>query len=843
MAEFLDADIADGDGGLNCKFIISKQPANAPINQRAIPIEIFKLKEEAIKMKQLKKWIGDSRITHADLKQILDWEYYKERLGKNIQKMITIIAASQDIDNPVPLIAHPQWLSKKIRAKKLGKQQAKLGRFFQRVDPQERAERLKSSVSNSPMSTPGKRSRQKTPVKVVVEEVPKCTEKINKNFGGWLAQQKALWKFKRKKRKEGLFVRHGQSSRRNMDMFLHNANTILKRNNWNILSVRPSKDTEGVYTCWCLISGMFIPIKVVVPRTIYIHSNSRLESRVYKQVRKVLPRNKETMFLYQYKTKESHFQKIFQDMIRYLTDSKIEGIYESQIELGFKLVSSLGTFCKLKSNATQNSDGCWNFEDLVRANDVQSDIVQDLDVVYLGIYAFFKNQVHIILSKKFNLCHVVIKHRSKLVHVGEIEKQLVEEMSRLVDNFQDFEVKIHQTRSIKQLVPKLLGEIKENSKDNFLVAVQGSDATAESVSDLIGDLPSVSLGAIEYPEGEQPTSLDWYKCGVKAICETYASFEEYFNYRLKISTEANCPIGQIPDNWVPFITDLLYSRLLKENNMVSWASPSNGVPDMGLGSVGYEELEGLYDNLQIKIKTEDIVYCPNIVAEVKISDFEVNAIYCHERLKRSDGAISKMMTSSTVRTSEHPGDRMDEQEAKAPARAFMLIYKLVICIFKRLKRRKNLKLKTILEDITRWISDKNSMFFDPQMSILFRKLLEKSFEKLIEALKGHGAKIIDASTSRILIDTQKRTVGAAQSYVEFLFDAIADNPLFSLISFSRAVMWNSLIVKDEYNYAGLELSQNEATVRNKSVLNKTTSGIICSTIYLFLQFLTFLNFD
>jgi hypothetical protein len=49
-----------------------------------------------------------------DVRDIVDWGYYKERLGSAIQKIITIPAALQHLSNPVPRVKHPEWLYKKV---------------------------------------------------------------------------------------------------------------------------------------------------------------------------------------------------------------------------------------------------------------------------------------------------------------------------------------------------------------------------------------------------------------------------------------------------------------------------------------------------------------------------------------------------------------------------------------------------------------------------------------------------------------------------------------------------------------------------------------------------------
>lgn len=56
-------------------------------------------------------WLQDGT---PDLRGIVDWAYYKERLGSAIQKIITIPAAMQAVPNPVPRVKHPDWLHKKV---------------------------------------------------------------------------------------------------------------------------------------------------------------------------------------------------------------------------------------------------------------------------------------------------------------------------------------------------------------------------------------------------------------------------------------------------------------------------------------------------------------------------------------------------------------------------------------------------------------------------------------------------------------------------------------------------------------------------------------------------------
>ena len=107
LGEFLGAEIIK-DKGLNCKFIIADRPFGAPVTERAIPTAIWKA-EPAVMKHYLRKWLKSPGLEDEDfdIRNVLDWDYYMDRLGKTIQKIITIPAALQKVENPVPRIQHP----------------------------------------------------------------------------------------------------------------------------------------------------------------------------------------------------------------------------------------------------------------------------------------------------------------------------------------------------------------------------------------------------------------------------------------------------------------------------------------------------------------------------------------------------------------------------------------------------------------------------------------------------------------------------------------------------------------------------------------------------------------
>lgn len=64
--------------------------------------------------KFLRKWLKDQSMQDFDMRTIIDWDYYKERVSGTIMKIVTIPAALQKCMNPVPRIKYPDWLHKRI---------------------------------------------------------------------------------------------------------------------------------------------------------------------------------------------------------------------------------------------------------------------------------------------------------------------------------------------------------------------------------------------------------------------------------------------------------------------------------------------------------------------------------------------------------------------------------------------------------------------------------------------------------------------------------------------------------------------------------------------------------
>ena len=128
IAAFLGDSILK-EKGIACHLVIANRPVDASATERAIPIQIFSA-DEQVKRSFLRKWLGDPFMTDFDIRAVIDWEYYKTRLGSTVQKLVIIPALEQRIPNPCPTIQIVDWMKKRLAIQNDKFQQTDLRKFF-----------------------------------------------------------------------------------------------------------------------------------------------------------------------------------------------------------------------------------------------------------------------------------------------------------------------------------------------------------------------------------------------------------------------------------------------------------------------------------------------------------------------------------------------------------------------------------------------------------------------------------------------------------------------------------------------------------------------------------------
>ena len=330
LAEFLGDQMVK-DKGLACKFIISARPQGAPVTERAVPVAIFSA-EDSVKQTYLRKWLKDNSLTTFDIRSILDWEYYIERLGSVIQKLITIPAAMQKVSNPVPRIKHPDWLHRRVVALDDKFHQHKVTEFFKTKTDASASNDIEDAATQPAVSdrprfavvTRKARPREDTPEPMAdASALPDPSV----DYRGFVTRLGAIWR--RRARGEAV------SSVPKMFQGVQPKG----RNNarWDVVQIRPTK-LPGHFAMWLSVGGELFSIPLRIPREFYIHVRSPARASQFnrelytcEKVIRGLPRDRPCVNLYKISVREDTYVDGQEHFIDLTNDPNVDGVFEMQV--------------------------------------------------------------------------------------------------------------------------------------------------------------------------------------------------------------------------------------------------------------------------------------------------------------------------------------------------------------------------------------------------------------------------------------------------------------------------------------------------------------------------------
>ncbi|EPE05144.1 dna polymerase epsilon [Ophiostoma piceae UAMH 11346] len=403
LADFLGEGMVK-DKGLNCKFIICSRPRNAPVTERAIPVAIFSA-DEATKRMYLKKWLKEEPAD-TDPRALLDWDYYLERLGSVIQKLVTIPAALQKVRNPVPRVPHPEWLQRRINIKDDKMKQKKLTDLFGPKKPNNLAGGPLEDITNSSnsannrdlvvrataaaagtdvgdmedygsltaasqkliktvtASSPPVQKRKSPPETEEAaaasldpfSSLPKVMPDPSEDYVGFLEYQKKKWAIQKQARvrRRHLFGdrSHLQHKANNIQQSFQQRAEITFRNTWQVLQLKTT-DTPGIVAAYVLIDSRVHHLKIKVPRQVFLNLKSRvlpdieIEGCEVEQVNHTLPNGHSSVHLFKMTVPEEVYFAEAEKFSLLFNHPSIEGVYERQVPLNIRALLQLGNVCTI----------------------------------------------------------------------------------------------------------------------------------------------------------------------------------------------------------------------------------------------------------------------------------------------------------------------------------------------------------------------------------------------------------------------------------------------------------------------------------------------------------------
>lgn len=868
LAEFLGDQMVK-DAGLACKFVISKKPDGAPVTERAIPLAIFQ-SEPSIRRHYLRKWLKDSTMGDADIRDVLDWQYYIERLGGTIQKIITIPAALQGLNNPVPRVQHPEWLHKKMLEKNDTLKQRRISEMFtvkekpaiKDIEDLGRA-RSPSVGPNVPIANSKRRRTPSVEEPAATPEAKTWREALGppppigdtkQQLQAWLAFHKKKWKWQLAQRAK---YRNIGNKRARVDDreapsssivpnrpaatiggFLRKMQRSLIEQTWHVLQVAAS-DEMGNFVVWAMVGEELHKIKLVIPRIFYV--NQRMpappeEGALWKKVHRVLPRARPAYQLYQYVVPEQIFRDNSLGLLADLATPDIEGIYETQVSLEFRAIMEMGCMCavqrseaRILANLSTKEMDTFNIQQLeMRSSDPTSYLMKN----EANLKKIFLYQ-HSILSGKREIWGLFMGPSKKAVIIifdSVRSNQLPtlaslyssERSARLSEGLvteenlppEDMNFESCSEVDIKQVYKRLascLASYKQEKRGPTVLCAQ----TAFSLQKLNQLIPACS----DFPEAQIHIAddaallfgLDWQRNGAKIMIRHYMNLNPVVSMMLEQCRYFQIPLGNMPYDTVLFGSDLFFARHLQKHNFVLWCSPSSR-PDLGGREADDSRLLAEFeDNISVVQNRQG--FYGSVCVELNIDSLAVSALLQASRIQEMEGAASAITFDVVPQASlddmiANQGQTLPSYDETALcSQAFRVMRSMVNLWLRDVSLHKSAFADFQIIHFYRWVRSSRALLYDPAIRRALNTLMRKLFLQMISEFQRMKAEIIYADFNRIVINTGKKTISDAIGYTDYVVQSIRNKELFHSISISYKHAWEFLLWIDAANHSGISVSR------------------------------------
>lgn len=841
LAEFLGDQMVK-DKGLNCKFIISASPKNAPVTERAIPVTIFSA-EPNVKQFFLRKWLktdpGD-----MDPRSLIDWDYYLERLGSVVQKLITIPAALQKLPNPVPRVRHPDWLQRRINTSEDRFKQKKMTDLFGK-DP---LSDISTNIMDHRLPSSGdieeafSQSTQKpaahTPNKVAQKRkapepgphtadpfasLPPKMPSITQNYEAWLRYQKQKWKIQKQARvrRRKLFGERSNTSSDAISNFFREQAELVYVNTWQILQLRGT-DIPGEVRAFILVGGKIQTVTVKVLRKLLVNLKKENLPDVdvpdcsVRKVNHTLPNGHPSVHLFQLTLPEETYLKESGKISAMLDHPSVEGVYEKRIPLSTRAVLKLGTHCTFDESQRgvlgKGLEQGFDLSALLRANPEQ-EYLADAQIEYVFLYHIMSGdrQIFALFSTQQEEAHIILFTKQRdvqgLPNVDKIyadalqrKKQDNEATQRVFEYQSKIHFKLTQVTAKRKAYLEV-GDIVKKYRKNAtlpLVLVIQSPLRRQLPQDIpaLREHPFVPLRSD--PSDNELPPLGWQSFAAKKIVMHYLALDTWIHHLVELARYGDVPICNLERDDPKYLIDIAYARRLESNNVVLWWSPAP-LPD----HAGHEK-----DNVVSPMQKVDLPSVNNpgayssVCIEIDVKNLAINTILTSSLINEFEGSESTLLNpTGPMDEGASDGSGVLYSDTAFSSAAIVVLRDMVKAWWTEACQGNGMA-DILVQHLIRWVESQDCCLYDRALHQYVQMMSKKALQQLMTDFRRVGSSVIFASPGRLLIQTSKTEVGNAYAYSQYIIKSIKTKPLFHFLDLEIREYWDYLVWYDEFNYGG-----------------------------------------
>lgn len=846
LAEFLGEQMVK-DKGLNCKYIISSRPKNAPVTERAIPVAIFSA-EETVKRYYLRKWMKEDPGT-MDPRDIIDWDYYLERLGSVIQKLITIPAALQKVRNPVPRVAHPDWLNRRIRIKEDVFKQKKMTDMFGKqplaeLDANSMGRRggdmedFGSSVSKLKASTAVRSiSSQKrkaiddaAPVAPVnpYESLPAVMPSMTEDYSGWLKYQKKKWKIQKaaRKRRRQLFGEKRADATDAIGTFFRNQAEVLYTTDWQILQLRET-ESPGEVKAFVLIDKKVHQLKVIVPRQVFLNLKEddlpdvTVEGVSAEKITNyTLPNGHPSTHLFKLTMSEQVYVKETEKLSMLFNHPSVEGVYERQLPLNIRALLDLGCVCTF--DETQRGvlgKGLEQGFDLntLRTVPPKRPYMSGAMFSYLAIYHISagERQIYAVFSSTQPEATIIVLNRARseqgMPNVDRIYEELLARKlegdspeQNMIAYPDAMHFKTVQVTTHRRALQELADAVKKMQRVETLplMLVLQSHGAQMLLHDLpaLQALPSVAIRPDETDKQLPP--LGWQSFVAKRLVGHFLSLGTWMSHLLELARYGNIPLCNLEYEDPRFLIDVAYARRLQQERVVLWWS-RDARPD----HAGHEkdDVLGGMETVEMPAVNNPGTYS-SVCIDLSIRNLAINTILASAVLNEAEGADPMGISGAGAKEDALDDTAQNIQSENSFAAAGVGALRAMVKAWWQEACSRGSAGSTmadvLVQHLVRWVESPASHLYDRSLHFYVQVMQRKAFQQLMSEFRRVGSHVVFANAGRLLLQTSKAEVGNAFAYSQYILKTIRGKPAFHFLDLEIEEYWDYLAWYDEFNYGG-----------------------------------------
>lgn len=843
LAEFL-GDQMTKDKGLNCKYIISSKPKAAPVTERAIPVAIFSA-DENVKRFFLRKWIRDDP-SDMDPRTLIDWNYYIERLGSVVQKLVTIPAALQKISNPVPRVAHPDWLQRRINVRDDKLKQNKLTDHFEKKtladitnvvnhstqDLEDFGSSPAMKLARSKGSTTRMAQKRKELHPCVVEKenpfaaLPAVMPPVSQDYPSWLKYQKKKWRIQKhaRARRNHLFGEDHSVGSDAIASVLRNQAELLYTSTWQVLQVR-STGKRGELQAFVLIDRKIHSMKVKVPRQLFVNLKGpeplkvSLDDYRVEKVKHTLPNGRPSSHLFRMTMPERSFLRDRIKLDAAFNDPNVDGVYERQVPLEMRAVLELGNLCtfdqKQKGVLGKGLDSGF---DLSALHTIRSDhpYLSEVPMGYIFLYHIVsgERQIFALLPTTRDEATIVILSRARdnqgLPNIDKVYLELLGRKQQETgagdahrsflhqDSIRFNSVHVTTKRKAHLVVGDVIKKLRAEESAPLMMVVQSARRRLLSQElPVLNEFPMLHLRS-EQSDGNLPP-LGWQSAAARRIVARYLSLDSWIGHLLQLARFGGVPLCNLERDDPSFIIDVAYARRLQQNNVVLWWS-SSARPDHG--GHEHDDVAGSLDSVEMPSINSPGAY-PSVCIELQVRNLAINTVLTSALVNELEGSDSDLVGSSGMAgDGSGEGTNMAIADQTSFASTGIVVLRDMVKAWWAEACQGSSAADMMVQHLVRWISSADSFLYDRSLHRYVQTLSRKALQQLMADFRRFGSNVVYASSTRLLVQTTKTEVGNAYAYSQYILKTLRSKPLFHFLDLEIKEYWDYLLWYDAFNYGG-----------------------------------------